>query len=83
MAKFGQKPISKHDIIRGVNTLNIRLSACESKIQDLDVLLMEFIEMMGKQKEFEKYLDGKYKQKERKRSGTGIITSSKWFDSIW
>ena len=77
MAKSGKRSIGKHDIIRAMNTLNIRLSACESKIQDLDVLLMEFIEMMGKQKEFEKYLDGKYKQKERKRSGTGIITSSK------
>ena len=83
MAKFGQKPISKHDIIRAMNTLNIRLSACESKVQDLDVLLMEFIEMMGKQKEFEKYLDGKYKQKERKRSGKSIITSAKWPNSIW
>lgn len=77
MAKFGKRSIGKHDIIRAMNTLNIRLSAAESKVNDLDILLMEFVEMVGKQKEFEKYLDGKYKQKEHKSSGRSIITSSK------
>tara|TARA_R100001530_G_C4215415_1_gene128538 strand:- start:338 stop:571 length:234 start_codon:yes stop_codon:yes gene_type:complete len=61
--------IGKHDIVRAMNSLNIRLSACEAKVQDLDVLLMEFVEFLGKQKDFEKYLDGKYKQEEREPSG--------------
>ena len=64
-----RQSIGKHDIVRAINRLNIRLSACESKTQDLDVLLMEFVEFLGKQKDFEKYLDGKYKQEEREPSG--------------
>ena len=40
----------------------------EGKLADLDILFGEFVEMLGKTKEFRKYLDGKFKQKEHKRS---------------
>ena len=32
------------------------------------MLFAEYIEFSGKRKEFEKYFDGKYKQREHKRS---------------
>jgi len=71
MAKHpNRKSIGKHDIIRAMTGNIMKMKSIESKVEDLDVIVMEFIEFMGKQKKFEKYLNGKYKQKERKRSGT-------------
>ena len=49
-------------------------------VRAMDYLVSAYIEYKGDTKDFEKFLEKKMdesKPKERKRSGTGIITSSK------
>ena len=60
--------IGKHDIIRALTSNIMSTKKLKIKLDDLDVLFMEFVEFLGKQEGFEKHLDGKYKQEERKPS---------------
>ena len=64
-----RKTVTKHDIIRAVTANMMQVRGVEEKLADLDILFGEFVEMLGKTKQFRKYLDGKFKQKEHKRSG--------------
>ena len=72
-----RKPqVTKREILSSLNANLLSHKVLNKKVDDLDMLFAEYIEFSGKRKEFEKYLDGKYKQREHKRSW-GSITISK------
>ena len=60
--------VTKKDILTICNQNMLAHRVLLEKFNGLDMLFAEFIEFLGNQKEFEKFLDGKYKQKKRKRS---------------
>lgn len=63
-----KKQVTKKDILTICNQNMLAHRVLLEKFNGLDMLFAEFIEFLGNQKEFEKFLDGKYKQKKRKRS---------------
>jgi len=72
-----RKSVSKHDITRALNNVIQQSLQLTSKVRDLDVLFMELVQFLGKQEEFEEFLDGKYKPKEREPSGGSTPPSKK------
>ena len=63
-----KKQVTKKDILTICNQNMLAHRVLLEKFNGLDMLFAEFIEFLGNQKEFVKFLDGKYKQKKRKRS---------------
>ena len=70
-----KKQVTKKDILTICNQNMLAHRVLLEKFNGLDMLFAEFIEFLGNQKEFEKFLDGKYKQKKRKRSWRSITNS--------
>ena len=60
--------ITKHDIRRSIQSIYSQLQFVTERLRITETLLNDFIEMQKLEKKFEKYLDGKYKQSERKQS---------------
>jgi hypothetical protein len=60
--------ITKHDIRRSIQSIYTQLQFVTERLRITETLLNDFIEMQKLEKKFEKYLDGKYKQSERKQS---------------
>ena len=63
-----KKQVTKKDILTMCNQNMLSHRVLLEKFNGLDMLFAEFIEFLGNQEEFEKFLDGKYKQKKRKSS---------------
>ena len=61
--KRNKKQITKADIMRAMTSLIIKTKGLDSKLNDVDILFMEFVEFLGKTDGFEKYLDKKYEKK--------------------
>ena len=60
--------ISKHDIRRSIQSLYARLEFVTERLRVTETLFNDFIEMQKLEDKFSKFLDGKYKQSERKQS---------------
>jgi len=60
--------ITKHDMRRSIQSIYTQLQFVTERLRITETLFNDFIEMQKLEKKFEKYLDGKYKQSERKQS---------------
>ena len=60
--------ISKQDIRRSIQSLYARLEFVTERLRVTETLFNDFIEMQKLEDKFSKFLDGKYKQSERKQS---------------
>ena len=60
--------ITKHDIRRSIQSLYARLEFVTERFRVTETLFNDFIEMQKLEDKFSKFLDGKYKQSERKQS---------------
>ena len=60
--------ITKHDIRRSIQSLYARLEFVAERLRVTETLFNDFIEMQKLEDKFGKFLDGKYKQSERKQS---------------
>lgn len=60
--------ITKHDIRRSIQSLYARLEFATERLRVTETLFNDFIEMQKLEDKFSKFLDGKYKQSERKQS---------------
>ena len=61
-----RKTYSKHDIKRGIQLENAVYFSIE-RIRRFETVFNDFIEMQELEDEFKEFLDGKYKQPERKQ----------------
>ena len=68
--------ISKHDVVRAIKDLFYQNQVLNNRISDVSMIFTEYLSYTKQQEKFEKYLDGKYKQKEPDGSGA-IPTISK------
>ena len=66
-----KKTISKHDVIRAIKALRIRMDRLYSILLVQQQELREYIEFMGNSKEFEEYLAEKYEHQQSERDGSG------------
>ena len=60
--------ITKHDMRRSIQSIYSQLQFVTERLRITETLLNDFIEMQKLEKKFDKYLNGKYKQSERKQS---------------
>ena len=60
--------ITKHDMRRSIQSIYSQLQFITERLRITETLLNDFIEMQKLDKDFSKYLDGKYKQSEHKQS---------------
>tara|TARA_R100001086_G_scaffold202378_1_gene118533 strand:- start:267 stop:467 length:201 start_codon:yes stop_codon:yes gene_type:complete len=60
--------ITKHDMRRSIQTIYSQLQFVTERLRITETLLNDFIDMQKLDKDFSKYLDGKYKQSEHKQS---------------
>ena len=60
--------ITKHDMRRSIQSIYTQLQYVTERLRITETLLNDFIEMQKLDDKFSKYLDGKYKQSERKQS---------------
>ena len=60
--------ITKHDMRRSIQSIYTQLQFVTERLRITETLLNDFIEMQKLDNKFSKYLDGKYKQSERKQS---------------
>ena len=60
--------ITKHDIRRSIQSLYARLEFVAERLRVTETLFNDFIEMQKLEDKFSNFLDGKYKQSERKQS---------------
>ena len=60
--------IRKHDMRRSIQSIYTQLQFVTERLRITETLLNDFIEMQKLDDKFSKYLDGKYKQSERKQS---------------
>lgn len=60
--------ITKHDMRRSIQSIYTQLQFVTERLRITETLLNDFIEMQKLDDKFSKFLDGKYKQSERKQS---------------
>ena len=60
--------ITKHDMRRSIQSIYTQLKFVTERLRITETLLNDFIEMQTLDDKFSKFLDGKYKQSERKQS---------------
>jgi len=58
--------ITKHDMKRSIQSIYTQLQFVTERLRITETLLNDFIEMQKLDDKFSEYLDGKYKQSERK-----------------
>ena len=58
--------ITKHDMRRSIQSIYSQLQFVTERLRITETLLNDFIDMQKLDKDFSKYLDGKYKQSEHK-----------------
>tara|TARA_B100001250_G_C19781160_1_gene781936 strand:+ start:35 stop:235 length:201 start_codon:yes stop_codon:yes gene_type:complete len=63
-----KKSLTKHDLKRKINDLENTIFFIAKRLQKFEVVFNDFVDMTKQAKKLEKYLDGKYKQSERKQS---------------
>ena len=60
--------ITKHDMRRSIQSIYSQLQFVTERLRITETLFNDFIDMQKLDKDFNKYLDGKYKQSEHKQS---------------
>ena len=60
-----KRTYSKHDLRRGIEDIERTMYFLIDRIQKIEAVFNDFVEMTKQSKKLEKYLDGKYKQPER------------------
>ena len=60
--------ITKHDMRRSIQSIYSQLQFITERLRITETLFNDFIDMQKLDKDFSKYLDGKYKQSEHKQS---------------
>ena len=63
-----KKSLTKHDLKRKINDLENTIFFIAKRLQKFEVVFNDFVDMTKQAEKLEKYLDGKYKQSERKQS---------------
>ena len=63
-----KKTITKHDMRRSIQSIYSQLQFATERLRITETLFNDFIEMQKLDDKFSKFLDGKYKQSERKQS---------------
>ena len=63
-----KKSPTKRDIIKKISSIDIAIIEIIKRIATIETVVNDYVEMKKDEKEFEKFLDGKYKQSERKQS---------------
>tara|TARA_R100001530_G_scaffold135253_2_gene112015 strand:+ start:2025 stop:2252 length:228 start_codon:yes stop_codon:yes gene_type:complete len=71
-----RRSISKHDMRRALEGLLQHSQIVGMRLDDIERVLQDYIEFQKEMESFKKFIDGKYKQKERKRSGKSTTSSS-------
>ena len=62
---------SKHDIIRSIKSLRVRMDRLYSILLIQQQEVKEYIEFMGNEKEYEAHLKKKYEREQPKDDGSG------------
>ena len=60
-----KRTYSKHDLRRRIEDIDRTVYFLIDRIQKIEAVFNDFVEMTKQSKKLEKYLDGKYKQPER------------------
>tara|TARA_R110001583_G_scaffold163671_1_gene315768 strand:- start:182 stop:382 length:201 start_codon:yes stop_codon:yes gene_type:complete len=63
-----KKTYSKHDLRRKIESIEKTIYFIANRLQTLETIFNDFVDMTKQDKKLEKYLDGKYKQPKRKQS---------------
>jgi len=63
-----KKSLTKHDLRRKIDDLEKTVFFIANRLQKFEVVFNDFVDMTKQSEKLEKYLDGKYKQSERKQS---------------
>ena len=63
-----KKSLTKHDLKRKINDLEKTVFFIANRLQRFEIVFNDFVDMTKQSEKLEKYLDGKYKQSERKQS---------------
>jgi hypothetical protein len=63
-----RKSLTKHDLRRRIDDLERTVFFIANRLQKFEVVFNDFVDMTKQSEKLEKYLDGKYKQSERKQS---------------
>jgi|TARA_B100001250_G_scaffold361579_1_gene339723 hypothetical protein len=70
-----KKTYSKHDLRRNIEDVTKSVYFIAERLRRIETVFNDFIEMQKLDDKFTEYLDGKYKQPERKSSGRDPKTS--------
>jgi hypothetical protein len=63
-----RKSLTKHDLRRRIDDLERTVFFIANRLQKFEVVFNDFVDMTKQSEKLEKYLNGKYKQSERKQS---------------
>ncbi len=63
-----KKSLTKHDLKRKINDLEKTIFFIANRLQQVEVIFNDFVDMTKQADKLEKYLNAKYKQPERKQS---------------
>ena len=63
-----KKSPTKRDIIKKISSIDIAIIEIIKRIATIETVVNDYVEMKKDEKEFKEFLDGKYKQSERKQS---------------
>jgi len=63
-----RKSLTKHDLRRRIDDLERTVFFIANRLQKFEIVFNDFVDMTKQSEKLEKYLDGKYKQSERKQS---------------
>ena len=63
-----KKSLTKHDLKRKINDLEKTIFFIANRLQQVEVIFNDFVDMTKQADKLEKYLNAKYKQTERKQS---------------
>ncbi len=61
-----KKSLTKHDLKRKINDLEKTIFFIANRLQQVEVIFNDFVDMTKQADKLEKYLNAKYKQSERK-----------------
>ena len=70
-----KRVISKHDMRRALEGLLQHSQIVGMRLDDIERVLQDYIEFQEEMENFKEFIDGKYKQEERKRSGKSTTPS--------
>jgi len=71
-----RRTVSKHDMRRALEGLLQHAQIVGMRLDDIEKVIQDYIEFQKNLEKFKKFVDGKYKQKKRKRSGKSTTPSS-------